>query len=829
MPKISKLASASSVGASDLLVIVQSGVTKKVTKSALVTASGAVTGPASSTDNAITRFDLTTGKLLQDSVVTVSDTGVINTPTGGAYQINSSDVVDQDVTSGSSPTFNSITHTPIAAPAHAEGLVYYDSTKKALSYYNDESDVTLNIGQELYTRVYNNTVSTIINGAVVYIDGSATGLPSIALAQPDEYTKSRIIGMATHSIEAGSSGYVTKFGVVGGLNTDTYTVGDPLYLTDDGALTTTLPTGGDYNILIGVVIVDDPTDGEIFVNPCVAQLTTEITDTNGFPSSQRTGTTLSVVDSTRTFTIAPTGAEFYYYLDGYKYIKTASEDVVFADTEGLWVFYYDNGTLTALNAPTTAQIDTVLRTKCIVAYLHWDATNKISSYLGDERHGILMSPSTHTYLHFTRGAQFLSGIALSMTSEGDGNSDVSLKTSSEAGYIVDEDITTALDAKAVSSQIPVYYKSGASALWRRQYVTDVWAADTVYSAGAKVIAATGNASTRGLIFRTVAGGTSGGSEPTWQDASGAVDADGGNPCGASTTDNTVTWVCVGSIYSRLINFVGGTYLPAYNQFTGGAWQQTEVISNNYVLIHYFATNDLNEPLICIQGEESYVNVITARTGANNEISAITGGALPFAEFTPIATVICQSNSAYANFAKARVRESESGVDYVDWRFQELVPGGGVSDHGNLSGLGDDDHQQYTLVDGTRAFTGTVSFADNTVSRPKLIDVSETVSALGDLGGGTDDIDLESGNVVTATVSTGEQTFTFSNPPASGSNGSFTLFLTNGGSQTVNWPASVDWVSATAPSLTASGVDVLVFTTNDAGTTWLGFVAGLDVS
>ncbi len=38
---------------------------------------GDVTGPASATDNAIARFDLTTGKIIQDSAVTVSDTGVI--------------------------------------------------------------------------------------------------------------------------------------------------------------------------------------------------------------------------------------------------------------------------------------------------------------------------------------------------------------------------------------------------------------------------------------------------------------------------------------------------------------------------------------------------------------------------------------------------------------------------------------------------------------------------------------------------------------------------------------------------------------------------------
>jgi hypothetical protein len=121
-----------------------------------------------------------------------------------------------------------------------------------------------------------------------------------------------------------------------------------------------------------------------------------------------------------------------------------------------------------------------------------------------------------------------------------------------------------------------------------------------------------------------------------------------------------------------------------------------------------------------------------------------------------------------------------------------------------------------------------NFADNTLQRPKILDYSETVNALGDLGGGTDDIDLESGNVVSATVSTAEQTFTFSNPPGTGIAGSFTLILTNGGSQTVNWPASVDWAGGNAPTLTASGVDVLTFVTLDAGTIWYGFAAGLDM-
>ena len=41
---------------------------------------GDVVGPASATDNAITRFDTTTGKLIQNSLVTIDDTGVITAP-----------------------------------------------------------------------------------------------------------------------------------------------------------------------------------------------------------------------------------------------------------------------------------------------------------------------------------------------------------------------------------------------------------------------------------------------------------------------------------------------------------------------------------------------------------------------------------------------------------------------------------------------------------------------------------------------------------------------------------------------------------------------------
>jgi hypothetical protein len=120
--------------------------------------------------------------------------------------------------------------------------------------------------------------------------------------------------------------------------------------------------------------------------------------------------------------------------------------------------------------------------------------------------------------------------------------------------------------------------------------------------------------------------------------------------------------------------------------------------------------------------------------------------------------------------------------------------------------------------------GAVTGADQTVSAINLKDYGEITNALGNVTGATS-IDLTDGNSVTATV-TGAVTWTFSNPTASDEMCGFSLKLVNGGSAAQTWPASVDWPSATAPTLTASGTDVLVFFTVDGGTTWYGFVAGL---
>ena len=115
-----------------------------------------------------------------------------------------------------------------------------------------------------------------------------------------------------------------------------------------------------------------------------------------------------------------------------------------------------------------------------------------------------------------------------------------------------------------------------------------------------------------------------------------------------------------------------------------------------------------------------------------------------------------------------------------------------------------------------------------IANAVMTNYTETINSIGSIGGGTQDIDFSLGNIVTGTVDTSTTTFTFSNVPASGGS-SITLILTNGGSQTVNWPASVTWPGGSAPTLTASGVDVLSLITVDGGTTFRGFTGGLNFS
>lgn len=93
--------------------------------------------------------------------------------------------------------------------------------------------------------------------------------------------------------------------------------------------------------------------------------------------------------------------------------------------------------------------------------------------------------------------------------------------------------------------------------------------------------------------------------------------------------------------------------------------------------------------------------------------------------------------------------------------------------------------------------------------------------------GTTTLDLAEGRFFFGTVG-GVVTFAFDNVPAEGAT-FIMLEITNGGSSTVNWPASVEWPGGAAPALTTSGVDLIAMYTRDGGTTWRATRAQADSS
>lgn len=108
------------------------------------------------------------------------------------------------------------------------------------------------------------------------------------------------------------------------------------------------------------------------------------------------------------------------------------------------------------------------------------------------------------------------------------------------------------------------------------------------------------------------------------------------------------------------------------------------------------------------------------------------------------------------------------------------------------------------------FTGTATFA----TLDALGSVQNNIVAVA-----ASAVDCSTGNYFTKTAS-GGLTWTVTNVPDSRAY-SFILELTNGGAGTQTWFSGIKWPGGTAPTLVASGVDVLGFITDDGGTTWRG--------
>lgn len=118
--------------------------------------------------------------------------------------------------------------------------------------------------------------------------------------------------------------------------------------------------------------------------------------------------------------------------------------------------------------------------------------------------------------------------------------------------------------------------------------------------------------------------------------------------------------------------------------------------NNYFAMWVYATSSHDDPIMFVMGQRVDSSLANAR--ANNTIDSLVLGNLPSQEMKILYRLIFH-------------RGTGAGVpvydEAQDLRSVSTVPSGTfvATSHGSLSGLLNDDHTQYELVDGTRAMTG----------------------------------------------------------------------------------------------------------------------------
>lgn len=175
----------------------------------------------------------------------------------------------------------------------AEGLLQWNATDGTLNLGMDGGDITLQIGQESFTKVRNATGSTILNGTVVYFNGSLGNRPTISLARSDVAGTSMVQGVVTEDIANNTDGFITTSGYVRQIKTNytgsgiwgtTWVEGNLLYVskTNAGVLTNVQPAVPHHSDIVGTVGVVGPAGtGSILINIDRHTTLEDLSDVNG--------------------------------------------------------------------------------------------------------------------------------------------------------------------------------------------------------------------------------------------------------------------------------------------------------------------------------------------------------------------------------------------------------------------------------------------------------------------------------------------------------------------------------------------------------------------
>jgi hypothetical protein len=210
-----------------------------------------VVGPGSSTDNAVARFDGTTGKLIQNSVTTIDDTG------------NASGILSQQFSDGTAVTL-------------AAGKLWYNGTTGSWNGGMGNGNITQQIGEEIFiygkasAAITDSPLQIVYKTGVVGASGVVTFAPTVAGITESE----KILGIATESLAHNDFGRITTFGIVRAITTNGTAFGEVWADNDDiyynpvtGNPTKTKPVAPNIKVQLGTIInAGSGGSGSFFVN-----------------------------------------------------------------------------------------------------------------------------------------------------------------------------------------------------------------------------------------------------------------------------------------------------------------------------------------------------------------------------------------------------------------------------------------------------------------------------------------------------------------------------------------------------------------------------------
>lgn len=227
----------------------------------------------------------------------------------------------------------------LTPPAYQIGRLWYDEYNDALSYFNAITDVTLNIGQEVLTRCYNDTGSTIANGAAVHFIGvePTQKVGKIIPAIATSYQGAGVVGITTTEILDGEYGYICNIGRVHDIDLSLFSTGDVLYLSDTvpGGYQTTPP---DFPSVCGGVIFGGSTTDSVMqvfisnniVRPTAIGLLTDKTGSISVTTSYQDINTytnedsiISTIDKTAGYITAPGNGWFRFTVNAVFTVTTS--------------------------------------------------------------------------------------------------------------------------------------------------------------------------------------------------------------------------------------------------------------------------------------------------------------------------------------------------------------------------------------------------------------------------------------------------------------------------------------------------------------------------